>query len=72
MKYFELDPLQSDDELMDALEVVELLIDMEPLDRAEGAYLDKLSDLVCEYEEHHYPMLGAEDVDYEDYNRTNQ
>jgi hypothetical protein len=61
MKYFELDPLQSDDELDDAIEVVDLLIDMEPLDRTEGEFLNELSDLVWEYEEIHYPMLGAED-----------
>jgi len=61
MKYFELIPLQSDDELMDALEVVELLIDMEPLDRTEYMFLDELSDLIWTYEEHHYPMLGADE-----------
>jgi len=61
MKYFELDPLQSDDELCDAIEVVELLIDMEPLDRTEEICLDELSDLVWEYEEIHFPMLGADE-----------
>ncbi len=61
MKYFELDPLQSDDELMDALEVVEMLIDMEPLDRAEYIFLDEISDFVWEYEEIWYPMLGADE-----------
>ena len=61
MKYFELAPLQSDDELDDALEVVDLLIDMEPLDLIEAIYLDEFSDRVWEYEEHHYPMLGADE-----------
>ena len=57
MKYFELDPLQSDDDLMDAIEVV----DLEPLDPAEYVFLDELSDLIWEYEEGHYPMLGADE-----------
>jgi len=61
VKYFELDPLQSDDELDDALEVVELLIDMEPLDPAEYVFLDEISDLVWTYEEIWYPMLGADE-----------
>jgi antitoxin component HigA of HigAB toxin-antitoxin module len=56
MKYFELDPLQSDDELDDAIEVVDRLIDAEPLDRTEEEFLDEFSDLVWEYEEIHYPM----------------
>lgn len=60
MKYFELDPLQSDDDLDDALEVVDWLIDME-LDPAEYVFLDEISDLVCEFEELWYPMLGAEE-----------
>ncbi len=61
MKYFELDSLQSDDDLCDALEVVDQLIDMEPLDRTEEVFLDELSDRVWGYEEIHYPMLGAEE-----------
>jgi len=61
VKYFELDPLQSDDELDDALEVVELLIDMEPLDPAEYVFLDEISDLVWTYGEIWYPMLGADE-----------
>jgi len=61
MKYFELTPLQSDDELDEAIEVVDLLIDMEPLDPAEEVFLDEISDLVWTYEEIHYPMLGADE-----------
>lgn len=61
MKYFELTPLQSDDDLDDALEVVEMLIDMGPLDPAEEVFLDEISDLVCEYEGIWYPMAGEDE-----------
>jgi len=63
MKYFNLCPLQSDFELDEAIDIVDLMIDLD-LDRTESRFLDELSDLVWEYEEIHYPMLGAEDVDY--------
>ena len=59
MKYFELDPIQSDDDLDAAIDVVGMLL--EPLDRTEYVFLDEISDFVWEYEEEHYPMLGAEE-----------
>jgi antitoxin component HigA of HigAB toxin-antitoxin module len=59
MKYFQLPVIQSDDDLDVAIDQIDTLIDMEPLDRTEGEFLNELSDIVWEYEEIHYPMLGA-------------
>jgi hypothetical protein len=60
MKYFNLSPLQSDDELDEAIDLVDLMLDLE-LDQTESVFLDEISDLVWEYEHEHYPMLGVDE-----------
>jgi antitoxin component HigA of HigAB toxin-antitoxin module len=56
MKYFNLHPLQSDEELDEAIDVIDILLDLD-LDQAEDEFLNEISDLVWEYEEEHYPIL---------------
>jgi antitoxin component HigA of HigAB toxin-antitoxin module len=59
MKYFNLRPLQSDEEFYEAVDLIDTLLDLEPLDQTEDEFLNELSDLVWEYENH--PMLGADE-----------
>jgi len=60
MKYYELEPIQSREELDEAIEIIDLMLDLD-LDPAEAGFLDALSDVVWQYEEIHFPMLGADE-----------
>ncbi len=53
---FPLRRIRCDDELADAIRLIDSLIDKEKLSKAEDDYLDVLSDLVHEFEEVHIPM----------------
>jgi len=53
---FPLRRIQTDDELVEAIRVIDSLIDKTQLSKAEDDYLDVLSDLVREFEEVHIPM----------------
>jgi HTH-type transcriptional regulator/antitoxin HigA len=58
---FPLRPIRSDQELDQAIHVVDSLIDRERLRRKETDYLDILSDLVERYEIEHYPIPPLSD-----------
>jgi len=53
---FPLRRIQNDDELADAIHVIDSLIDLDKLTKAEDDYLDILSNLVYEFEKEHIPM----------------
>lgn len=61
IRVFPLRRIQSDEELAEAIRVIDGLIDKDELSKAEGDYLDILSDIVHEFEEEHIPMpdVGA-------------
>lgn len=56
IREFPLRRIQRDEELADAIRVIDSLIDKDKLSKAEDDYLDILSDLVHEFEEEHIPM----------------
>lgn len=60
---FPLRPIRSDDELGEAIAVIDALTDRDDLDRAEKDYLDVLSDLVEQYESEAHPMPRATDAE---------
>lgn len=49
-------PLQSEDELDRAIEMVDRLLDRPELTSDESDYLDALSDIIWTYEEEHDPI----------------
>lgn len=63
IRRFPLRRLRTEDELDDALRVIDSLIDQPRLSRPEDDYLDVLSDLVIAYEEVHYPETPVSDAD---------
>ena len=58
---FPLRTLRSDDELQQAIDVINDLLDRWPLDEGEHDYLDVLADLVAKYEKEHHPIAPADD-----------
>lgn len=60
---FPLRPLRSDEELDQAIEVVNGLIDRDKLTPEEDDYLDVLGDLIRKYETEHHPMPPVSDAD---------
>jgi len=58
---FPLRPIRNDEELDDAIKVIDSLIDQKKLTFPEDDYLDVLSDLVEAYEEVHIPMGTSSD-----------
>jgi HTH-type transcriptional regulator/antitoxin HigA len=58
---FPLRPLHTEEELDDAIAVIDSLLDRADLDDGERDYLDVLSDLVEKYEEDHHPIPAASD-----------
>ena len=60
---FPLTTLSSDDHLQAAGEVMDRLLAQGKLDRGQQSYLDALSDLMASYEDEHFPIEPASDVD---------
>jgi HTH-type transcriptional regulator/antitoxin HigA len=63
IRTFPLRPLRSDDELDEAIEIVDTLVDKETLTAAEADYLAVLSDLVEQYEGQAHPIPPASDAE---------
>lgn len=60
---FPLRPIRSDEELDEAIQVINSLLDKDVLDPWEEDYLDILSDLVERYEEVVYPIEPVSDAE---------
>jgi HTH-type transcriptional regulator / antitoxin HigA len=60
---FFLRPINSDEELDMAIDVINSLLDQETLDQGEADYLDVLGDLVEKYETEHHPIPPVSDSD---------
>lgn len=56
IRAFPLRPIRCDEELADAIRVIDRLIDKDQLSQAEDDYLEVLSDLVSEFEKEHITM----------------
>jgi HTH-type transcriptional regulator / antitoxin HigA len=56
-----LGPVRSEQELDDAIAIIDSLIDRTDLDDGERDYLDVLADLVEKYEEVHHPIATVSD-----------
>jgi antitoxin component HigA of HigAB toxin-antitoxin module len=54
--YYQLPPVQSEEEYLKALAVIDLLLDIGDPEPYEEEFLDALSDRVWNYEQIHYPM----------------
>jgi HTH-type transcriptional regulator/antitoxin HigA len=63
IRQFALRPIRSDEELAQAIRVVDELIDREELVQDEQDYLDVLSDLVENYESEAHPVPPASDAE---------
>ncbi len=63
IRRFPLRPIRSDDELDQAIEVVDELIDRDDLDPSEKDYLDVLSDLIERYESEIHPIEPVSDAE---------
>jgi HTH-type transcriptional regulator/antitoxin HigA len=61
VRHFPLRPIRSDEELNQAIAMVDLLIDRSHLQPAEKDYLDVLSDLVERYETEYHAILPLPD-----------
>src|SRR5438105_1417748 len=59
---FPLRPIRSDEELGEAIKVIDSLLDRESLSPAEQDYLDVLSDLIEKYEGEEHPMTPVSDA----------
>ena len=63
IRAFSLRPIRSEDELDEAIRVIDSLLDREHLEDSEQDYLDVLSDLVERYEANNHPMPPLPDAD---------
>lgn len=63
VKAFPLRPLGSDNELDEAIAMIDSLLDRDDLAADEEDYLDVLSDQVERYEREHHPMPAVSDAD---------
>jgi len=63
IRQFPLRPIRSDDELDQAIGIIDSLLDRESLDLAEEDYLEVLSDLVERYETEVYPIPAVSDTE---------
>ena len=63
VRRFPLRPLRSDEELDQAITVINSLLDRDDLDPAEADYLDVLGDLVERYETEEHPIGGVTDAE---------
>ena len=63
IRQFPLRPIRSDDELDQAIAMIDSLLDRESLDPAEEDYLEVLSDLVERYETERYPISSVTDAE---------
>jgi HTH-type transcriptional regulator/antitoxin HigA len=63
IRTFPLRPIRSEDELDEAIEIVDTLVDKETLTTAEADYLAVLSDLVEQYEEQAHSISPASDAE---------
>jgi HTH-type transcriptional regulator / antitoxin HigA len=60
---FPLRPIQSEDGLDEAIQVVNTLLDREELDEGSRDYLDVLGDLIEKYETKHHPLPPVSDAE---------
>lgn len=63
IRRFPLRPVRSDQELDQAIRMMDSLIDKDRLTSGEKDYLDVLSDLVEHYETEHHPLAPASDAE---------
>jgi HTH-type transcriptional regulator / antitoxin HigA len=63
VRRFPLRPIRSEEELDDAIRVIDMLVDQEKRSDAEEDYLDVLGDLIEAYEDVHHPMDEPSDGD---------
>jgi HTH-type transcriptional regulator / antitoxin HigA len=63
VRRFPLRPIRSDDDLDEAIKVVDLLLDRRDLSPEEGDYLEVLGDLIEQYESEAHPMAPLSDAE---------
>ena len=63
IKQLPLRRIRSEEELDEATEMINALLDRPPLDAGQRDYLDVLSDLVENYEEEHHPIAAPSDAE---------
>jgi HTH-type transcriptional regulator/antitoxin HigA len=63
IRIFPLRPIRSEDELDEAMEILDTLVGKEPLTTAEADYLAALSDLVEQYEGQAHSISPASDAE---------
>jgi HTH-type transcriptional regulator / antitoxin HigA len=63
IRRFPLRPIRSEEQLDEATKVIDSLIDRGDLEPEEKDYLDVLSDLVEDYEQHEHPVRPASDAE---------
>src|SRR3954452_12220426 len=63
IRRFPLRPLRTDEELGQAVAIVDSLVDREQLDADEEDYLQVLGTLVEQYEDEHHPLPPVSDAD---------